>query len=162
MNAFDTRTLVDQWLAMWNGDLAIAERIIAPSLRVHLPAFGMPPEEGIDDPETMARWIGLFRSSFSSASFHCELGPFTDGDHVISRFRFTGTWTGGRPATASVPPGTAVSFAGVDTLRIEHGRIAEYWLTDDQLDLYAQLGAVRGVEPQPVPSHEGSRHTSRA
>lgn len=147
---FDTKVLVDRWLAMWNGDLAMAQHIIAPSVRVHLPAFGMPPEEGIDNPDRLASWIALFRSSFSSAGFRCELGPFTDGDHVISRFRFTGIWAGGRPAMATAPPGTAVDFAGVDTLRIEQGRIAEYWLTDDQLDLYAQLGAVRGLEPQPA------------
>ncbi|MYW12338.1 hypothetical protein GT034_28930 [Streptomyces sp. SID2563] len=150
MTDFDTRTLVDQWLAMWNGELEIAQRIIAPSVRVHLPAFGMPDEEGIDTPDRLAAWIGLFRSSFSSAHFSCELGPFTDGDHVISRFRFTGVWDGGRPDMATAPPGTAVSFAGVDTLRIERGRIAEYWLTDDQLDLYAQLGAVRDLAPQSV------------
>jgi hypothetical protein len=134
---------IDRWLGMWNGDLELAREIIAPRLTIHLPQVGMPPESAVHDPDSMAGWIGLFRSSYSTARFDCELGPFVDGDHLISRFRFTGVWTGGRPAIATAAPGTAVNFAGVDILRLEQGRVAEYWLTDDQLDLYGQLGAVR-------------------
>ena len=134
---------IDRWLSMWNGDLALAWEIIAPELTIHLPQVGMPPESTVHDPQSMAGWIGLFRSSYSSATFACELGPFVDGEHLISRFRFTGVWIGGRPAIATAPPGTEVNFAGVDILRLERGRVAEYWLTDDQLDLYGQLGAVR-------------------
>ncbi len=136
--------LVSRWLAMWNGDLALAGDLIAADFRVHLPRFGMPAPELVHDPATMAWWIGMFRQSYApDAAFRCVLGPFAVGDHVISRFWFTGTWTGGRPAVAVAPPGTPVEFAGVDILRLDGGRIAEYWLTDDQLDLYAQLGAVR-------------------
>jgi hypothetical protein len=130
---------------MWNGELILAERIIAPALTVHLPAFGMPAPDTVHDPATMAAWIGMFRGSYSEATFRCELGPFSAGDFVISRFRFTGTWQGGRPAAAQAVPGTPTEFCGVDILRLEDGLIAEYWLTDDQLDLYAQLSAVRTV-----------------
>ncbi|GAA0459425.1 hypothetical protein Ade02nite_13420 [Paractinoplanes deccanensis] len=150
-----TRRLLRRWLRMWNGDLATAGEIIAPELRVHLPAVGMPPEERICDPRTMAEWIGLFRGSYSSGTFRCELGPFAVGDFVIARFRFTGIWRGGRPVVATTPPGTAVDFAGVDILRLEEGRVAEYWLTDDQLDLYDQLGAIR--EPIAATDHFGGR-----
>jgi hypothetical protein len=137
--------LLRQWLRMWNGELELAQEIIAPALTVHLPAFGMPPAQAVHDPATMASWIGMFRGSYSEAVFLCDLGPFSAGDFVISRFRFTGTWQGGRPATARAAAGTAVEFCGVDILRLEGGLIAEYWLTDDQLDLYAQLDAVRTV-----------------
>jgi SnoaL-like polyketide cyclase len=140
-----TRRLFTQWLAMWNGDLAVAHEIIAPSLRVHLPVVGMPPPEKINDPTTMADWIAMFRSSYSTGTFACELGPFAVGDFIIARFRFTGTWLGGRPALATADAGAEVNFAGADFLRLEDGRIAEYWLTDDQLDLYAQVGAVPGL-----------------
>ena len=54
-------TLLDRWLSLWNGDLAIADDIIAPSLRVHLPQHGMPKPELVHDPETMAGWIGMFQ-----------------------------------------------------------------------------------------------------
>jgi hypothetical protein len=139
----DAAAFVTRWLTMWNGELDLAEEIIAPALTVHLPQVGMPPAATVHDPKTMAAWIGMFRGSYSQAHFQCELGPFADGEHIVSRFRFTGVWAGGRPAIATAPAGTAVNFAGVDILRLEGGRVAEYWLTDDQLDLYDQLGAVR-------------------
>lgn len=134
-----------QWLRMWNGELEIAQKIIAPKLTVHLPKFGMPAPSNVHDPGTMAGWIATFRGSFSTATFSCDLGPFSVGDFLISRFRFTGIWQGGRPPTATCAGGTATEFYGVDILRLQEGRVAEYWLTDDQLDLYAQLGAVPGA-----------------
>lgn len=135
-----------QWLRMWNGELEIAEQIIAPKLTVHLPKFGMPAPNKVHDPGTMAGWIAMFRGSFSTATFSCDLGPFSVGAFIISRFRFTGIWQGGgRPPTATCASGTATEFFGVDILRLAQGRVAEYWLTDDQLDLYAQLGAVPGA-----------------
>src|SRR5579859_2215627 len=134
-----------QWLRMWNGELAIAEQIIAPKLTVHLPKFGMPSPSLVHDPATMAGWIAMFRGSFSTATFSCDLGPFPVGAFIISRFRFTGVWQGGRPPMATAASGTATEFFGVDIIRLEEGLVAEYWLTDDQLDLYAQVGAVPGA-----------------
>jgi hypothetical protein len=43
-------------------------------------------------------------------------------------------------ATAAV--GTPVSFGGIDLLRVEGGRFAEYWVSSDGLALMAQLGAL--------------------
>lgn len=133
---------LDTWYRMWNGRTDLAYELIADELTVHLPRFGMPPEHTVHDPRTMRRWIELFRSSYRSARFTCELGPFTVGELILARFRLEGIWEGGRPTTATALPGTSVSFAGMDIVRFEHGRVREYWLTDDQLDLYAQLGAV--------------------
>ena len=35
-----------------------------------------------------------------------------------------------------------MSFGGIDIMRIEDGRLAEYWVTSDGLALMAQLGAL--------------------
>jgi hypothetical protein len=137
----DIHGWLQRWYAMWNGELDLAHELIAPQLLMHLPKVGMPPPSAVHDAATMSHWIGLFRSSYSHAHFACELGPFISENILTARFRFTGTWMGGRPTSATAPPGTAVDFAGVDMLRFERGRVAEYWLTDDQLDLYAQVGA---------------------
>lgn len=151
--------LLQRWLRMWNGELDLAETVIAPKLTVHLPQYGMPPAASVHDPASMAHWIGLFRGSYSRATFTCALGPFVVGDTMVSRFWFSGVWAGGRPAVATAPAGTPVGFAGVDIVRLVDGQVAEYWLTDDQLDLYAQLGAVRTAEhclagPARVPAHD--------
>lgn len=141
--------LWDAWNRLWNGDYAIADDYVSRTMRVNIPEFGMPDPATLSDGPQIAAWIAAFRSSYDDdAAITGELGPFFVGDYAIGRWVFRGTWTGGRPATATVAPGTEVTFRGVDILRFEDGRIAEYWLTDDQLDLYAQLGAVAGAESQ--------------
>ncbi|MET9607840.1 ester cyclase [Streptomyces sp. NPDC006512] len=138
--------LWDAWNRLWNGDYAIADDYVSRTMRVNIPEFGMPDPATLGDGPQIAAWIAAFRSGYDEdAAITGELGPFFVGDYAIGRWVFRGTWTGGRPATATADPGTEVTFRGVDILRFEDGRIAEYWLSDDQLDLYAQLGAVAGT-----------------
>ncbi len=142
------RQLWDAWSQLWNGDYAIADDIVSRTLRVHLPQHGMPDPRTLRDGPQVAAWIATFRSSYADdASITGELGPFILGDYAIGRWVFRGTWQGGRPATATAPAGTEVTFRGVDILRFEDGRIAEYWLSDAQLDVYAQLGALGDTAP---------------
>ncbi|QUH01513.1 ester cyclase [Saccharopolyspora erythraea] len=137
------RELWDCWSRIWNGEYELAYEVVSDGLRVNIPDHGMPDADTIHDPKTLTAWIAAFRSSFDDdARISGELGPFVVGDLALGRWVFNGVWQGGRPATATAEPGTPVTFRGVDILRFENGRIAEYWLTDDQLDLYAQLGAV--------------------
>ncbi|MEN8656326.1 phosphopantetheine-binding protein [Streptomyces sp. 21So2-11] len=149
---YSHQELWDAWNRLWNGDYAIADDYVSRTMRVNIPEFGMPDPAALSDGPQIAAWISAFRSSYDSAAgITGELGPFFVGDYAIGRWVFRGTWAGGRPATATVRPGTEVTFRGVDILRFEDGRIAEYWLTDDQLDLYAQLGAVAGTESEEQP-----------
>ncbi|MFF1277285.1 ester cyclase [Streptomyces marokkonensis] len=149
------RELWDAWSRLWNGDFAIADTILSRTMRVNIPQHGMPDPGTLHDGPSVAAWIAAFRSSFDDdARITGELGPFIVGDYAIGRWVFEGTWQGGRPAAATAPAGTPVTFRGVDILRFEDGRIAEYWLSDDQLDLYAQLGvlgdtgaAAQGADP---------------
>ncbi|AZQ38773.1 hypothetical protein EJ357_39435 [Streptomyces cyaneochromogenes] len=144
------RELWDAWSQLWNGDYALADDILSRTIRVNIPQHGMPDAETLCDGPRVASWIAAFRSSFDDdAGITGELGPFIVGDYAIGRWVFRGTWQGGRPATATVAPGTEVEFRGVDILRFEDGRIAEYWLSDDQLDLYAQLGAIGDTSTVP-------------
>jgi hypothetical protein len=36
-----------------------------------------------------------------------------------------------------------VTFGGIDILRVQDGRFAEYWVSSDGLALMGQLGALR-------------------
>ncbi|MER6030925.1 ester cyclase [Streptomyces sp. NPDC001851] len=146
--------LWNAWNRLWNGDYAIADDFVSRTMRVNIPRHGMPDPGTLTDGPQIAAWISAFRSSYEDdASITGELGPFFAGDYAIGRWVFRGTWKGGRPATATAGPGTEVTFRGVDILRFEDGRVAEYWLSDDQLDLYDQLGAVGGpAAPQGRPA----------
>ncbi|MFD7245425.1 ester cyclase [Streptomyces massasporeus] len=138
------QTIWEFWTGLWNGTGGSdPAEFITDDVTVHLPVFGMPPSASLTTRDDVTRWIEGFRNCYRpGARFAAELGPWLVGDeYVVARWRFTGTWQGGVPATATAAPGAEVSICGVDILRLENGRIAEYWLTDDQLDLYGQLGA---------------------
>ena len=44
------------------------------------------------------------------------------------------------PAPPPTPAGGEISFTGTDTLRIENGKLAEYWADADSLLFFQQLG----------------------
>ena len=68
-------------------------------------------------------------------------GPLHDGDFLIGRWRADGHYAGGFPG-ATAAEGTPIAFTGTDILRRHDGRLVEYWLNGDTLDLLRQLGAV--------------------
>jgi predicted ester cyclase len=73
-----------------------------------------------------------------------------EGDKVVARWRSRATHGGeymGIPAT-----GEEVEFTGISVYRIEGGKIAESWNSEDQLGLLQQIGAV----PGPGQSEEAS------
>jgi hypothetical protein len=139
--------LWEKWMRLWNGEYALADGIVADRVVLHLPRYGMPDPGSIRTREQLVSWIDLFRSSYEGGRIRTDLGPFADGDHVISRWIFNGGWVSGRPAGVTASSGTPITLRGADILRLDpDGRIAEYWLSDDLLDVYVQLGA-----PLPTP-----------
>jgi len=52
-----------------------------------------------------------------------------------------GTYAGGIPGSIA-PAGTRIRFHGTDLWRVVDGRIREYWLSDDLLDLLQQVGVI--------------------
>jgi predicted ester cyclase len=68
-----------------------------------------------------------------------ETGPLVDGDHVAARWSFSGRYAGGIPG-ATAAEGVAVSFTGIDLVRVARERVAEYWVCSDGVALMRQLG----------------------
>jgi hypothetical protein len=132
-----------QWITLWNGHLEAAEGLFAPSITSHLAKYELPLEESIDSGPAVVGWIKVFRSSYSDCRLVTELGPFVVGDLVMGRWNLTGVFSGGKPRGATRPPGTPIGWDGFDVLRLEEGRIAEIWVTDNLLDVYCQVGAVK-------------------
>ena len=63
-----------------------------------------------------------------------------EGDKVVARWRSRATHQG---EYMGIPPsGKAVEFTGISVYRIEGGKIAESWNSEDQLGLLRQIGAV--------------------
>jgi predicted ester cyclase len=138
----DPRRLYERWLLeLWHGDASVAQEILAADFVVHQ-ARSQPGEaEGIRGPQAVAELMRMGRAPFSDLTFEIEVGPIVEGDMLAARWIGRGTYAGGIPG-ATARAGTKVTFGGIDIMRIEGGRFAEYWVSSDGLALMQQLGAL--------------------
>lgn len=130
--------LIVKWMALWNGDYAIADEIISPENRVHAAMFDGGDGSAVGGIDGMKAFVGQMRPLAADLTFSVEVGPIVDGDHVVVRWVATGHYDGGMPG-AGAPVGTEVTLHGIDILRVEGGRIVDYWLNADTLALMTQL-----------------------
>jgi predicted ester cyclase len=136
-----SKNLWRPWLALWNGDLAIANQLIAPSFVAHFAPVGSSPGE-VHGPEGLTGWISGILAAFTGHRFEMTVGPLAEGTLVAGRWVFRATYQGGIPGSATDAVGTAVEYAGIDILRVEDEQIVEYWLCADTLDLLQQIGVI--------------------
>ena len=116
------------------GDLALAEEIIAPDFHDHTNPPGM--QHGIDGHKAV---VTLFRAAFPGLRFVPE-EMVAEGDRVAVRTTMHGTHQG---EFFGIPPtGRRVTVSGTHILRIADGKIAEHWGNNDDLGLMQQLGVV--------------------
>lgn len=130
------RRLPDELLTQ--GDLAVADELIAPDCRHHAPVPLAPGVEGAK------RWVTALRRAFPDLRAIVE-DEVAEGDMVVQRLMLSGTYEGafcGVPAT-----GRRATWQLVAIQRIgPDGRCAEHWSTWDQLGLLRQLGALPTAE----------------
>jgi predicted ester cyclase len=131
---------------LWHADLdqvqALAAEIVTPDFVVHQARLGEPSEE-VRGPAALARLVLEGRAPFSDVEVTIDVGPVSDGDLVAARWTFRGTYQGGIPG-ATAPPGTPFRFSGIDLLRAEGDRLAEYWVSSDAVQAMAQLEMADG------------------
>lgn len=102
----------------------------------HMP--GMPPLSGADH----AALMESFRMAFPDLAVQVH-AIVAEADRVVLRGSWSGTQTGavlGIPAT-----GRAVQVKEIHAFRLVEGRIAEHWVTMDQLGMLQQLGGFPGA-----------------
>jgi steroid delta-isomerase-like uncharacterized protein len=118
------------------GNSAVAAEIIHPNFFDHTNPPGL--QEGLAGHNAI---VSLFRGAFPDQQWLIE-DLIAEGDRVVARSTMTGTHTGdffGIPAT-----GKSVRMGGVHIVRIQDGRIAEHWGSNDDLSLMRQIGVVPG------------------
>ena len=141
MSSQTNKELWKSWSKMWNGNLSIADEIIAPNFVAHFAPVGNSPGE-VRGPEGMKQWIGEATAAFTNASFTTTVGPLADDEMVAGRWIFRATYQGGMPGASSAAVGKGVEYAGMDLFRVEGGKIVEYWLCADILQLLQQVGMI--------------------
>jgi steroid delta-isomerase-like uncharacterized protein len=139
--------LAAQWKNLWNGDLGIADQIIAEDFVVHAaPLTGTGPDE-IRGRDALKAWISGIHTVLTDLTFTIDVGPIADDEHLVVRWKADGTYRGGFPGAAPEAAGRELSFTGADILRIADGKLAEYWANADSLLFFQQLG----IREIPVP-----------
>lgn len=123
--------------AIDGGNLERVKQLLAPGFQLHLPALAAP--WGVED---LLKDIREFYAAFPDAT-HAIAALVAEGDLVAVRVNVLGTHRGeyqGIPAT-----GKPVKVAGTHVVRMEDGKIREFWALEDMLNLMQQLGEESGA-----------------
>ena len=106
----DAVSLYRRWIGeVWAGE-PIPGDLVADGFVGHWP------DREVRGRAELAAIIGQTRQMFGSLDFEIVLGPLVDGHFVAGRWRGVGRHDDGE-----------MRFTGNDILRLEHGRVAEYW-----------------------------------
>ncbi|MEW2417012.1 nuclear transport factor 2 family protein [Streptomyces sp. NPDC046866] len=119
--------LLDGWTRLWNGELSLADSLIAPDFRLRfansVPGTG--PDATLDRPDLTA-FIAAHRREREGLTYAVDGPPVVDSARTEVAARWTATYTDGS--------GRPVAKSGIDLLAITDGRIAAVWsLTGDRL-----------------------------
>jgi predicted ester cyclase len=129
MSAQENKTLVRrEQQELWNhtGDLDAAQELFAAG-----------------QAEAAKQGAANFRRGFPDLISTIE-DLIAEGDKVVGRWRSRATHQG---EYMGIPPtGKEVKFTGTSVYRIEEGKIAESWNSEDQFGLMRQIGAVAETE----------------
>lgn len=133
VGALYERMLLELWHAADDVLDDLARQIASDDLVIH--------QNGDErhSPSALADLVREGRRPFDDVAVDLAVGPAVDGDLVAGRWTFSGRYAGGIPG-ASADEGTPVSFSGLDLVRIDGGKVAEYWVCSDDAALLQQLG----------------------
>jgi steroid delta-isomerase-like uncharacterized protein len=122
---------------LWSqGGLETIPELVSEDFVDHHSLPGAPPGR-----EGLAALITTWRTAFPDMRETVE-DLITEGEKVVGRFTMRGTHSG---EFMGVPPtGRSVTMSGIDIVRVEGGKIVEFWYGEHLLELMQQLGAVPG------------------
>jgi steroid delta-isomerase-like uncharacterized protein len=124
--------LARTYFEMWNrADVSAADRAIAENVSGHVNGATL------HGRETFKQRVAALWTMYPQAAFTLE-DLISERDRVVARWTFRGTNSGpayGKPAT-----GRTVTVTGVNVFRIAGEKIAEVWVSADDLGELEQLG----------------------
>src|SRR3712207_4052080 len=118
------------------GNLAVADEIIAPDFVIHSSGLLPPLQRG---PAGAKQLAVLIRGIFSDVQLTQE-DTISAGDKVVIRWSASGTHTG--EVLGLAPTGKRMTMTGIDIFRIADGKVVELWQYWDQLSLLQQFGVI--------------------
>ena len=140
MTDISNAALAEPWRQLWNGNLAQLDAIVAEDFVAHAALMGGTGDDMLRGRAALGQWIGGMHAVMAGLVFNVEVGPITNADHLVVRWRARGTYRGGLPGASDAAIGREVNFTGTDVLRVADGLLTEYWVNSDTLLLMQQLG----------------------
>jgi len=139
--------LAEPWKDLWNGDLSLTDKVIAEDFVAHAAPLTGTGSDQIHGRQALNAWVSGIHAILSDLAFVIEVGPITDDEHMVVRWKARGTYRGGFPGAPAEAADREITFTGTDTLRIADGKLAEYWANADSLLFFQQLG-IREIPAQ--------------
>ncbi|WP_269858885.1 hypothetical protein [Streptomyces sp. RPT161] len=113
--------LFDQWTALWNGDLALAQVILTPGFRIRFASAIADTADAFRGPADIASLIGEFRDRYPAPGLRYAV----DGTPAVDPVTRTvaARWTVDVPDAV----GDVTTKSGIDMLALDGDRVAEVW-----------------------------------
>ncbi len=137
---YRARRIADELFSQ--GDLAVADEILAPDLIHHTP------ETHVEGSEGAKQFVLALRRAFPDLSATVE-DQIAEGDKVVQRVRWSGTHEGEFFGVAATGKHVTAELIEIHRMGPE-GKIVEHWTGMDQLELFRQLGGI------PAPAGAGT------
>lgn len=138
----ENKELVRRLDAIWDGDLAVVDELVAEEFVNHNPIVPDAPP----GPEGFKLNVSTIRTAFPDIEFPTE-DLIAEGDRVVIRAVGRGTHEG---ELLGIPPtGREVTLPAIVIFRIEDGQIVERWAQTDTLGMLRQLGALPDTVDRP-------------
>jgi steroid delta-isomerase-like uncharacterized protein len=140
----DNKEIVRRLDAIWDGDMAVVDEVIAEEFYNHNPLVPDAPP----GPAGFKQNVSALRTAFPDIVFTTE-DLVAEGNKVVLRTVGHGTHEG--ELLGVEPTGREVELAGFVLFRFDDGQIVERWAQYDTLGMLRQLGA--------LPDPEGRRES---
>lgn len=119
----------------WNGDdVSVIHELVTPDVTGY-PGAG----QTLQGPEVFKQRHAALHQVYSEPHFAVE-DLIAEGDKVLLRWSFCGRHTG--PVLGAAPTGNQVMVGGMNIFRFVDGKIAELWVSADDLGELRQLGVI--------------------
>src|SRR5258708_38489019 len=113
MSSQTNKELWKRWIEVWNGNLSIADEIIAPTFVAHFAPASTSPAE-VRGPDGLKQWIGGRAAAPPAHSFLTTGWPLSAEEKASRRLPFCGTAQEGTPDARPAPLGRQGANAGMD------------------------------------------------
>ena len=117
------------------GNLAVIDELVSDDFVDHNPLPGQPPGK-----DGVRYFVNMMRSAFPDLRVKTKEPSLVDGNLEAHYVVLAGTHQGELMGVA--PTGRAVEFSGVEIVRVDGGKVVEYWGAMDTMTLMQQIGAL--------------------